>query len=109
MPAIESPESTGWSRSDLFNLLSVSGTLAGLCITIVAFINLNGKGPSTIVDDVLVLCAAVFVTCIYLIVWSLRHFGTPRAAFLVRIVDVLFLAALTVMTAAGAIMVYTIW
>ena len=104
----ESNDKIGWSRSDLFNLLSICGTLAGLCITIVAFINVNGKGSSTIVDDVLVLCAAAFVACIYLLVWSLKHFGTRRAVVLVKIVDAMFLAALTAMSVAGLLMVYTV-
>jgi hypothetical protein len=105
----ESSGTNGWSRAELWNLLSICGTLAGLCITIVAFIKLNGRGPETIVDDVLVLCAAAFVFCIYLIVWSLKHFGTARAAVLVKIVDATFLAALTAMSVAGLLMVYTIW
>jgi hypothetical protein len=90
-------------------LLSLGGTLAGLCIGIVAFINASSRGKNTPIDDVLATCAATFLFCIYLISWALRTHAEQRAALLARIVEVLFLATLTVMTIAGFFMVYTIW
>ena len=91
------------------SLLSLCGTLAGLCIGIVAFINASGRGKGTPIDDVLATCAAIFLFCIYLISWALRTRAERRAAVLALIVEVLFLATLTVMTIAGFFMVYTIW
>jgi hypothetical protein len=96
-------------RAEMTSLLSLCGTLAGLCIGIVAFINGTGRGKETSIDDVLATCAAIFLFCIYLISWALRTRAEPRAALLARIVEVLFLATLTVMTVAGFFMVYTIW
>jgi len=101
--------SNGWTRSELFNLVSLSGTLAGLCVTIVAFIKINGKSDATIVDDALAVCAATFVSCIFLLFWAIRHTGSRRAERLVKVVDTLFLAALTVMTLTGFVMVYSVW
>lgn len=98
-----------WAREELLGLLSVSGTLAGLCVTIVALINAANKGASTLVDDMLAVCAAAFVSCIYLIFWALKTVSPKRAARVIRIADMLFLSALSVMTLAGFIMVYTIW
>jgi uncharacterized membrane protein YjfL (UPF0719 family) len=94
---------------ELASLLSLCGTLAGLCIGIVAFINTSHRGAATLIDDVLAVCAAVFLLCIYLITFALRTRSPKRAALLTRIIELLFLATLTVMTVAGFFMVYTVW
>ena len=96
-------------RDELTSLLSLCGTLAGLCIGIVAFINTSHRGAATLIDDVLAVCAAVFLLCIYLITFALRTRSPKRAALLTRIIELLFLATLTVMTVAGFFMVYTVW
>jgi hypothetical protein len=95
--------------AELTSLLSLSGTLAGLCIGIIAFINSSQRGGATVIDDVLAVCAATFVLCIYLITFALRTRVAERAALLTKIVELLFLATLTVMTVAGFFMVYTVW
>ena len=96
-------------RDELTSLLSLCGTLAGLCIGIVAFINNSPRGAATTIDDVLATCAATFLLCIYLITFALRTRSHKRAALLTRVIELLFLAALTVMTIAGFFMVYTVW
>lgn len=98
-----------WDRQELMGLLSVSGTLAGLCITIVALFHADSQGSGTIVDDVLAVCSAAFLGCIYLIVWALRTRAANRADLLVKCVDALFLTALSAMTLSAFIMVYSIW
>jgi hypothetical protein len=97
-------------RDELTSLLSLSGTLAGLCIGIVAFINTSHRGgAATAIDDVLAVCAATFLLCIYLITFALRTRSHKRAVPLAQIIELLFLATLTVMTVAGFFMVYTVW
>jgi hypothetical protein len=66
--------SVDWGRQELLSLLSTSGALAGLCITIVALMNTFDKARAavSIVDDLLAVCAAAFLSCIYLILWTLR-------------------------------------
>ena len=96
-------------RQELTSLLSLSGTLAGLCIGIVAFINSSQRSATTVIDDVLAACAAIFLLCIYVITFALRTRVVERAALLTKIVELLFLATLTVMTIAGFVMVYTVW
>lgn len=106
----EGPASSPARREELLSLLSTSGTLAGLCITVVAFMNTFDKSRSdvSVVDDVFAICAAVFLLCIYVSFWALKS-RTPRvAAVLVTVADGLFLIALTGMTLAAFIMVYTI-
>jgi len=98
-------------REELLHLLSVSGTLAGLCITVVALMNtFSGiRSIVTVVDDMFAACAATFLLSIYLIVWALRTRKPHVATFLTRVVDRLFLLALTAMTVAAFILIYTIW
>ena len=96
-------------RDELTSLLTLCGTLAGLCIGIIAFINASHRGAATVIDDVLAACAATFLLCIYLITFALRTRSHKRAALLAQVIEVLFLAALTVMTVAGFFMVYTVW
>jgi len=96
-------------HEELTTLLPLCGTLAGLCIGIVAFINGSGGGRDTWLDDVLAMCAATFLLCIYLVIWALRTQSPQRLALLTKVVEMLFLATLTVMTILGFVMVYTIW
>lgn len=100
-----------WGRDELLGLLSVSSTLAGLCVTVVAFENNFEKSRSevSIVDDMFALCAAAFLICIYLIFWALRTHREHVAETLIMLVDVVFLLAMTSMTVAAFIMIYTIW
>ena len=100
-----------WVREELLHLLSVSGTLAGLCVTVVAVMHSIGRDAftTTIVDDMFALCALLFLTCTYLIFWVLRIQRPGLARLLIEIVDAAFLIGLTLMTAAGFMMVYTVW
>ena len=104
-------DATNWRREELLSLLSTSGNLAGLCITVVALMNTFSRERArvTIVDDMLALCAAGFLLCIYVIFWALRTRAPDTFAVLVRIVDVVFFLTLAAMTIAAFIIVYTIW
>lgn len=96
-------------RQELLSLLSICATLAGLCITIVALMAALKHGQHTVVDDFLAGCAAAFVTCIYLIVWLLRIRNAKWGSRIGNTIEVLFLGALTIMTIAAFIAVYSIW
>jgi hypothetical protein len=100
-----------WVREELLHLLSVSGTLAGLCVTVVALMHtLNATTfTATIMDDLFALCALLFLSCTYLIFSALRIQRPQVARLLIKIVDAVFLIGLTLMTAAGFMMVYTVW
>ena len=49
-------------------LLSVSATLAGLCVTVVALMKTLGKASdsATIADDMFAVCAVLFLAATYL-------------------------------------------
>jgi hypothetical protein len=100
-----------WQREELLHLLSMSGTLAGFCITGVTLFHTNTGAnlPETIADDVLAISALLFLVCAYTIFVALRTRKSERAIALESIADALFLFSLTGMVAAGFIMVYTVW
>lgn len=100
-----------WRREELLHLLTLSGTLAGFCITAVALIHTLARTSvsGTIADDILAISALAFLLCIYLIFFALRTKHARLALSMEKIADVLFLCALTGMVASGFIMVYTVW
>jgi hypothetical protein len=100
-----------WVRDELLHLLWVSGTLAGLCVTVVAVMHTIGRDAFTtsIIDDLFALCGLLFLTCTYLIFWALRIRQARLARIFIQVVDTVFLVGLTLMTAAGFMMVYTVW
>ena len=103
--------STTWMRDELLHLLSVSATLSGLCITVVALMNTFGKkvATATIVDDMFAICALLFLVCMYLIFTALRVKAQALVTNLLKLIDAIFLASMTFMTLAGFVMVYTVW
>ena len=106
-----SPPKGTWIREELLHLLSLSGTLAGLCIAGVALFHTLGRPslPETIADDTLAISALLFLMCTYTIFFALRTKRHAIALVLEKIADVLFFLALTGMVASGFIMVYTVW
>jgi hypothetical protein len=55
------------------------------------------------------LCALLFLICIYLIFFALRIRKHPISKTLIKSVDIVFIVAMTLMTCAAFIMVYTVW
>lgn len=105
------PRTAPWVREELLLLLSVSATLAGLCVTVVALMKTLGKASdsATIADDMFAVCAVLFLAATYLIFWALKTRTPGLAAALVRLLDVVFLIGLTLMTGAAFVMLYTVW
>jgi len=99
-----------WLREELLHLLSVSATLSGLCVAIVALMNTFSRGAevATIADDIFAVCALVFLICIYFIFAALRTRNGQLLQRLVKVVDIFFVVGLTAMTFAAFIMVYTL-
>lgn len=99
-----------WLREELLQLLTLAGTLAGLCITGIALFHSIGRGtvPGTLADDMLAISALLFLLCTYLIFFALRVAKEVIAQRLERLVDALFLLGLTGMVGAGFVMVYTV-
>ncbi len=106
-----SPRNGVWLREELLQLLSLSGTLAGLCITGVTLFHTLGRAtmPETIADDLLAIPGLLFLGATFTLFFALRTRRKALALALERIAHFLFLPALTGMTASGFIMVYTVW
>ena len=109
---MDSPPQNGiWLRDELLQLLTLSGTLAGLCITGVTLFHTVGRATvtETIADDVLAVSGFLFLGATFTLFYALRTRSKALGIALEWIADFLFLPALTGMTASGFIMVYTVW
>lgn len=100
-----------WLREELLHLLSLSGNMAGLCITGVTLFYTVGHASraATIADDLLAFCALVFLSSAYLIFFALRMRDTRLTVMLERMADTLFVVGMTLMVATGVLMAYTVW
>jgi hypothetical protein len=98
-------------RDELLHLLSLSGTMAGLCITGITLFRTvaHASGVGTIADDMLALSALFFLLCTYMIFIALRTRKPELAYRLDKFIDALFSLAMTSMVATGFVMVYTVW
>jgi len=107
----ENGSNFNWGREELLGLLSNSATLAGLCVTVVALMSTFDKTEVAVsfVDDLFALCATAFLLCTYVIFWALRSSKGAIPIRWVKAIDVLFLLALTSMTGASFLMIFTIW
>lgn len=105
------PRPTPWQREELLQLLSLASNLAGLSITGVTLFYTVGRVSTvqSVADDMLVVCALLFLFCAYLIFVVLRQRESALRQRLERIADALFLGGMTLMVATGMVMAYTIW
>ena len=102
---------TQWLREELLHLLTMSGNMAGLCITGVTLFYTVGAASraATIADELLAICAVLFLLCAYVIFFALRVRKMILAARLEKIADILFIISMTLMVTAGVVMAYTVW
>jgi hypothetical protein len=105
------PYDPGRDRDVLLRLLSVSASLAGLCIAALGFMEYGTPEAAlrTYADEVIALDALLFVCCVYLILWALRTASLARARRLSRMVDIVFLLSLTTMLVASGYIVYWVF
>jgi len=95
-------------RDVLLRLLSVTASLAGLCIAALGFLEAAERRQldHSYADELIAFDAFLFVSCVYLILWALRTSKVARAAKLARVIDVVFLFALTTLLIASAYIIY---
>lgn len=100
-----------WQREELLHLLSLAGNMAGLCITGVTLFYTVGRESraATISDELLAICAVVFLFCAYVIFIALRMSDTHITVKLEYAADTLFVVGMTLMVATGIVMAYTVW
>ncbi len=98
-------------RELLLRLLSISASLAGFCVAGIGMLSAQPKVGryAGIADDLLVLAAVCFLLCTYLSVWALRTINERRLQTLTKIIDFIFLAALTLVVVSGIGIAYAMF
>ncbi len=98
-------------RDVLLRLLSVTASLAGLCIAALGFMEYSSPDATlrTLADELIAVDAFIFVICVYLILWALRTSSLRRARLLARTINAFFLFALTTMLLSATYIVYWIF
>lgn len=97
------------ARDAMLSLLSTAGTLAGIGVGLVGFINVGRGGTTaTIADDILLLSALGFLVVCYLIFFAVRDVSAARTWRMLEVIDIVFLGSMTLMVLAGFIVVYTL-
>jgi len=95
-------------RHTLLALLSTSGTLAGISLALVGIVNVKVHNTKidTVADDLFLVSSLGFVVVCYLIFFALRHLHSKHIRHWNNAIDILFLASLTLILLAGAMVVY---
>jgi hypothetical protein len=95
-------------RDVLLRLLSVTASLAGLCIAALGFLEASDRSAlaGSFADEVIAIDAVLFVSCVYLILWALRTSSPRRADLLSRIINGIFLFALTTLLLASTYVIF---
>lgn len=92
----------------LLSLFSSSATLAGLSLALVGIVNAKilSLKVKSLVDDLFLLSALGFVVVCYFVFFAIRHLQSTRLWHWTKIIDVLFLGALTLLLFADFMTVY---
>lgn len=97
-------------REELLVLLPMSATMSGLCIGAITLFHLNGQMAkiTSAADDILAICALIFLVSTYFIFWALRTSQPLHLTLLIKIIDVIFLLGITALVGVGFVMVYAL-
>jgi hypothetical protein len=95
-------------RQLLLALLSASGTLAGLSMTLVGIVNLKiaETKVGSIADDLFLFAALGFLTVCFLIFFTLRRLQSARVQYWTNVIDFVFLLSLSMLVISGFVVVY---
>jgi hypothetical protein len=94
----------------LLSLLETSGTLAGISLALVGIVNLRIRSTKveSAADDSFLFASLGFVLVCYLTFFAIRHMQSTRFRMWTDIIDLTFLAALTLLVIAGFVTVYAV-
>ena len=97
------------ARDAMLSLLSTAGTLAGIGVGLVGFLNTgHDNTAASIADDILLLSALGFLVVCYLVFFAVGNVSTATTWRMMRAIDIVFLASMTLMVLAGFLVVYTL-
>jgi hypothetical protein len=96
-------------RETLLSLLATSGTLAGISLALVSIANYKivSTRMGSIADDLFLFASLGFVSVCFFIFFALRRLHSGSARHWTNLIDILFLASLTLLILAGFVIVYT--
>ena len=94
----------------LERLLTAATSMTGICVGLLGAVNAfaRSRNIEPLADDVLAMNALMFLICCYLVVWGLRTGSRRTTARLLRAVETLFLASMTLLVAIGFFVVYSV-
>ena len=99
----------GAIRETMLSLLETAGTLAGIAVGLVGFLNGDRADATiTIADDMLAISALGFLVVCYLVFFVMRDTVHATGDRMLMLIDVLFLASMTLMVLAGIVVLYTL-
>lgn len=92
----------------LLSLLSTSGTMAGISLALVGIVNLRiiSTKVASAADDIFLFASLGFVIVCYMTFFAIRHIQSPRLTRWTDVIDLAFLASLTLLVMAGFVTVY---
>jgi uncharacterized membrane protein len=92
------------------HIFDTSATMVGVCLTVIGLFKLmlQLKSISTWADDLLSIDATLFLSACGLAYWALRTRSLKRRHRTEKIADLIFLGALTLMTAICGLITYTL-
>lgn len=91
------------------HIFTTSATMVGVCLTVIGLFRviLQLRSIGTWADDLLSIDAMLFLSACGLAYWALRTRSVMRRHLAEKIADVIFLLALTLMTAVCALITYS--
>ena len=91
------------------HIFTTSATMVGVCLTVIGLFKviLQLRSVGTWADDLLSIDAMLFLSACGLAYWALRTRSVMRRHLAEKIADVIFLLALTLMTAVCALITYS--
>ena len=92
------------------HIFTTSATMVGVCLTVIGVIRvvLRIRSVSTWSDDLLSVDALLFLSACGVAYWALRTRSIKRRLRTEKVADLIFLLALTLMTAVCALITYTL-
>lgn len=105
-----SVRAAGLEEDVSIHIFDTSATMVGVCLTVIGVFRLilQLKSISTWADDLLCIDATLFLSACGLAYWALRTRSLKRRRLTERIADLIFLGALTLMTAICGLITYTL-
>lgn len=108
--AEESDSKTALEEDISIHIFTASATMVGVCLTVIGLFKLilQLKSISTWADDLISIDAMLFLSSCGLAYWALRTRSIRRRHLAEKIADLIFLAAITLMTAICALITYSL-